>query len=105
MSVLCGAVSGDSLKFGGDSGDCFDEISYDIDTSDYDDYDELDSCSDVCDDIDPTYYAPTDMEFVHELHGPDNCGVYCQLRYEIRPYGYLPPTDGELFLNGSVSNP
>ena len=21
---------------------------------------------------------------MHELHGPDNCGMYCQLRYDIR---------------------
>ena len=63
-SVLCGAVSADSPKFGCDSGDCFDETSYDVDSSDcsdYDDYDELDCCSDVCGDIDPTYYAPTDI--------------------------------------------
>ena len=35
---------------------------------------------------------------MHELHGPDNCGVYCQQRYEIRPYmyGHYEPTDGEL---------
>ena len=55
---------------------------------------KLDCCSDVCGDIDSTYYAPTDIEFMHELHGPDNCGVYCQLRYEIRPYGCFTPTDG-----------
>ena len=36
------------------------------------------------------------MDFMHELHGPDNCGIYCQLLYEIRPYGHYAPTDGEL---------
>ena len=102
-SVLCGAVSADSPKFGGDSADCFDETSYDDDfpdDSDHDDYIEWDGCSEVFDDIDPTYYAPTDIEFMHELHGPDNCGVYChmcQLRHQIRPYGYVAPEDGELF--------
>ena len=40
-------------------------------------------------------YAPT--EFMHELHGPDNCGIYCQLRYEIRPYGHYAPTDVEFY--------
>ena len=72
---------------------------YDVEYSDYSDcdgYDELDCCSDVCGGVDPTYYAPSDMEFMHELHGPDNCGVYCQLRYGIRSYGHCAPTDGEL---------
>ena len=98
-SVLCGAVSADSPKFRCDFCDCFYETSYDVDSSDcsdYDDYDELDCCSDVCGDIDPTYYAPTDIEFMHELHGPDNCGVYCQLRYEIRTYGCVAPMEKDL---------
>ena len=51
----------------------------------------------MCGDIDPTYYALTDIEFMHELHGPDNCGIYCPLRHEIRPYGCFAPMDGELF--------
>ena len=41
--------------------------------------------------------APTDVDFMHELHGPDNCGMYCQLRYEIRPYGHYVPTDVEFY--------
>ena len=90
-SVLCGAVSADSPKFGCDSGDCFYETPDSSDCSDFDDYDELDCFSDVCGDIDSTYYAPTNLQFIHELHGPDNCGVYCQLRYEIRPYGCFAP--------------
>ena len=58
----------------------------------YDDYDELDCYSDVHGSVDPAnYYAPTDMECMHELHGPDRCGVYCQLRHEIRPYGHSTP--------------
>ena len=68
-------------------------LPYDVEYSDYSDYDELACYSDV-NGVDPAnYYAPTDMEF---MHGPDNCGVYCQLRYEIRPYGHDAPTDGEL---------
>ena len=72
-----------------------------------DEYDELDCYSDVYGGVDPAnYYAPTDMEFMHALHGPDNCGVYCQLRYEIRPYGHYAPTDGELFhgMNDPANN-
>ena len=34
---------------------------------------------------------------MHELHGPDNCGFYCQLRYEIRPYGHCAPTYVEFY--------
>ena len=30
-------------------------------------------------------------------HGPENCGMYCQLRYEIRPYGHHAPTDVEFY--------
>ena len=67
---------------------CFSMTSNTPDYSDYDGYDELYCCSDVCGGVDPTYYAPTDMEFMHELYGPDNCGVYCQLWYEIRSYGH-----------------
>ena len=69
-------------------------LQYDVEYSDYSDYDhddgydELYCCSDVCGGVDPTYYAPTDMEFMHELYGPDNCGAYCQLWYEIRSYGH-----------------
>ena len=36
-------------------------------------------------------YAPTDVDYMHELHGPDNCGMYCQLPYEIKPYGHYAP--------------
>ena len=76
-------------------------LPYDVEYSDYSDfdgYDELDCYSDVYGGVDPAnYYAPTDIEFMHELHGPDKCGVYCQLRYDIRPYGHYAPTDGELF--------
>ena len=61
-------------------------LPYDVEYSGYSDYDELDCYSDVYGGVDPAnYYAPTDMEFMHELHRPDNCGVYCQLRYEIKP--------------------
>ena len=69
-------------------------LPYDVEYSDYSDcdgYDELDCYSDPA-----NYYAPTDIEFMHELHGPDKCGVYCQLRYEIEPYGHYAQTDGEL---------
>ena len=101
-SALCGAVSADSPKFGCDSDDYFYGTQYDVDYSDYSDYDEYDelNCySDVYGGVDPAnYFAPNDMEFyMHALHGPDNCGVYCQLRYEIRPYGHYAPTaNGEL---------
>ena len=99
-SVLCGVVSADSPKFGCDSDHYFYGAEYDVDYSnysDYDEYDELDCYSDVYGGVDPAnYFAPNDMEFMHELHDPDNCGVYCQLRYEIRPYGHYAPTDGEL---------
>ena len=42
-------------------------------------------------------YAPTDVEFMHGLHGSDNCGMHCQLRYEVRPYGHYAPTDVEFY--------
>ena len=34
---------------------------------------------------------------MHELHRPDNCGIYCQLWCEIRPYGHCAPTDDEFY--------
>ena len=85
-SVLCEAVSADSLKFGCDSDDYFCGAQYDVDYSDYsdyDEYDELDCYSDVHGGVGPAnYFAPNDMEFMH--------------RYEIRPYGHYAPMDGEL---------
>ena len=69
-----------------------------LDCSDYDKPGDLDGYSDVygfvgTDDC----YAPTDVDFMHELHGPDNCGMYCQLRNNIRPYGHYAPTDVEVY--------
>ena len=83
-----------SPKFGCDSGDCFYETSYDVDYSDYSGYDgydklDLNSSPDVWGGIDPSY-APNDIDFLHELHGPNLCGVFCEL------YGRFAPTDGEL---------
>ena len=45
----------------------------------------MDCCFDVCGDIDSTYYAPTDIELMHALHGPDNCGsiVSCSMRSDL----------------------
>ena len=79
----------------------FYDAQCDVDSPDYSDYDEpgdLDGNSDVygfvgTDDC----YAPTDVDFMHELHGPDNCGMHCQLRYDIRPYGHYAPTDVEFY--------
>ena len=74
-------------------------LQYNVEYSDYsacDGYDELYCCSGLCGGVGPPYYAPTDMAFVHELHGPDDCGVYCQLRCGIGSYGHCAPTDGEL---------
>ena len=98
-SVLCGAVSANMPNFVCDSDDYFYGVKCDIDCSDYSDYDEpdeLDCYSDVHDCVDTAdSYAPTDVDFMHELHGPNNCGVYCQLRHEIRPYEHYAPTDVE----------
>ena len=77
------------------------DAQYDDDRADYFDCDEpsdLDGYPDLCgfvgtDDC----YAPTDGEFMHEMHGPDNCGMYCQMRYEVRPYGHYAPTDVEIY--------
>ena len=78
--VLCGAVSADSPKFGCDSGDCFYETSYDVDSSDYSGYDgydklDLNSSPDVWGGIDPSYVA-SDIDFLHELHGPISVGSF-----------------------------
>ena len=90
-SVLCGAVSADTPKFGRDSGDCFYETSYDVDSSDCSDYDDhdkldLDASPDVWGGIDPSY-VPNDIDFLHELHRPIFCGVFCEL------YGRFAPTE------------
>ena len=74
---------------------------YDVDSPDCSDYDEpgdLNGYSDVCGFV-GTYdcYVPIDVEFMHELHGSDNCGIYCQLRYDIRPYGHNALTDVEFY--------
>ena len=72
---------------------------YDVDSPDYSDYDEpayLDGYSDLYGFVETNdCYAPAEVEFIHELHDPDNCGRYCQLRYNIRPYGHYAPTDVE----------
>ena len=98
-SVLCGAVSANFPNFVCDFDDHYYGPQCYVDCSDYSDYDEpdeLDCYSDVYGGVDPAnYYAPTDIECMHELHGPDKCGVYCQLQYEIRPYGHYAPKDGE----------
>ena len=79
----------------------FYNAQYDVDSPDYSDYDEqgdLNGYSDVHGFVGTNvYYAPAEVEFMHELHGPDNCGMYCQLRYDIRPYGHYAQTDVEFY--------
>ena len=59
---------------------------------------ELDGCPGVCGFVGMNnYYAPAEVELMCELHCPDNCGMYCQLRYDIRPYGHYAPTDVEFY--------
>ena len=55
-------------------------------------YDKLDlnSSPDVWGGIDPSY-VPNDIDILHELHGPNFCGVLCEL------HGRFAPMDGELF--------
>ena len=61
----------------------FYDTQCDVDSPDYYDYDEsgeLDGYSDVYGFVGmDDGYAPTDVDFIHELHCPDNCGMYCQL--------------------------
>ena len=96
--------SGDLLElpdFAYDYDNCFYDAQCDVDSPDYSDCDEpgdLDGYSDVYGFVGTDdYYAPTDVDFMHEFHGPDNCGMYCLLRYEIRPYGHYAPTDVEFY--------
>ena len=74
-SVLCGAVSANLPNFVCDSDDYFYGAQCDVDCSvysDYDELDELDCYSHVHDCVDTAdYYAPTDVDFMHELHGPN----------------------------------
>ena len=96
--------SGDLLElpdFACDYDNYFFHAQYDVDSPDYSDYDEpgdLDGYSDVYGFVGVgDCHAPTDVDFMHALHGPDNCEMYCQLRYNIRPYGHYAPTDVEFY--------
>ena len=100
-SVSCGAVSANLPNFVCDSDDYYYGPQCDVDCSDYsdcDEPDELNCYSDVHDCVNTAdYYAPTDVDFMHELHGPNNCGIYWQLQHEIRPYGHYALTDVEFY--------
>ena len=71
--------SGDLLKmpdFACDYDNYFYDTQYDVDSPDYDEPGDLESYSDVYGIVGTNdYYAPAEVEFMHELHGPDNWNV------------------------------